>query len=321
MGPTSPLLRRLLVPRVADTDGSRDVQRTIEEAMKDLGWTVEHDEFEDNTPLGRKKFANIIATKNPNAKKRLVLAAHFDSKYFKDETFIGATDSAVPCAIMISIAQSLNKLLDQQPPGSKTIQLIFFDGEEAFVDWTQTDSLYGSRHLAQKWETTALDGSSVDPKRRRTDPTNPKKRSLIKSIDVFVLLDLLGDPTSTFINTNPKTTWMWDRLVDIETRLAKLQLLSQQKNDNVNLLNIPAYFTPSSFTNAGMGIDDDHRPFRDRGVPIVHCIAVPFPKTWHTPLDDGDHYSPETAVDLTRIFAVLVVEYLGLSPAPAHKEL
>lgn len=29
-----------------------------------------------------------------------------------------------------------------------TVQLIFFDGEEAFMEWTETDSLYGSRHLA-----------------------------------------------------------------------------------------------------------------------------------------------------------------------------
>lgn len=28
---------------------------------------------------------------------------------------------------------------------------MFFDGEEAFRDWTQTDSLYGSRHLAKLW--------------------------------------------------------------------------------------------------------------------------------------------------------------------------
>jgi hypothetical protein len=32
-----------------------------------------------------------------------------------------------------------------------TLQLIFFDGEEAFKEWTSTDSIYGSRHLAQKW--------------------------------------------------------------------------------------------------------------------------------------------------------------------------
>lgn len=32
------------------------------------------------------------------------------------------------------------------------LMLIFFDGEEAFKEWSDTDSLYGSRHLAKKWE-------------------------------------------------------------------------------------------------------------------------------------------------------------------------
>jgi len=31
-----------------------------------------------------------------------------------------------------------------------TLQLVFFDGEEAFVRWTDEDSLYGSRHLAKQ---------------------------------------------------------------------------------------------------------------------------------------------------------------------------
>lgn len=35
------------------------------------------------------------------------------------------------------------------------LMLIFFDGEEAFQNWSDTDSLYGSRHLAKKWEQTA----------------------------------------------------------------------------------------------------------------------------------------------------------------------
>jgi len=33
-----------------------------------------------------------------------------------------------------------------------TVELVFFDGEEAFVHWTATDSLYGSRHLAKKMD-------------------------------------------------------------------------------------------------------------------------------------------------------------------------
>jgi hypothetical protein len=39
-----------------------------------------------------------------------------------------------------------------------SLQLIFFDGEEAFQRWTATDSLYGSRQLARDMEETGLLG-------------------------------------------------------------------------------------------------------------------------------------------------------------------
>ena len=34
-----------------------------------------------------------------------------------------------------------------------TVQMLFLDGEEAYLEWTNTDSLYGSRHLAELWAT------------------------------------------------------------------------------------------------------------------------------------------------------------------------
>lgn len=43
-----------------------------------------------------------------------------------------------------------------------TLQLIFFDGEEALFRWTASDSLYGSRHLARKMETTPHPAGSTD---------------------------------------------------------------------------------------------------------------------------------------------------------------
>ena len=30
--------------------------------------------------------------------------------------------------------------------------MIFFDGEEAFVEWSDTDSIYGAKHLAKRWD-------------------------------------------------------------------------------------------------------------------------------------------------------------------------
>jgi len=76
--------------------------------MTQLGWHLQYDTFEDNTPYGLKTFTNIIATQNPSVRRRLTLACHFDSKYFEKFEFIGATDSAVPCALLIDIARHLN---------------------------------------------------------------------------------------------------------------------------------------------------------------------------------------------------------------------
>ncbi len=83
------------------------------------GWHIEQDPFTAQTPLGSKSFNNIIATLNPNVERRLVLACHYDSKYFprrKDgREFIGATDSAVPCAMLLDLAYSLNDILKANP--------------------------------------------------------------------------------------------------------------------------------------------------------------------------------------------------------------
>lgn len=79
--------------------------------MSGLGWSVEEDSFNDTTPFGEKRFTNIIAVRDPSASRSLTLACHFDSKLFSDFEFIGATDSAVPCAMLIDLARHLNSSL------------------------------------------------------------------------------------------------------------------------------------------------------------------------------------------------------------------
>lgn len=55
-----------------------------------MGWSVEVDEFQANTPsFGRLTFKNIVGTLNPAADRFLVLACHYDSKYFANEVFVG----------------------------------------------------------------------------------------------------------------------------------------------------------------------------------------------------------------------------------------
>ncbi|KAJ3046127.1 hypothetical protein HDV00_003877 [Rhizophlyctis rosea] len=303
---TGPLLSPFLIPRVSGTENNRKVQQHIITTFESLNWHIEEDHFNDTTPYGVKPFNNIIVTKNPDAQRKLVLAAHFDSKYFPDFDFIGATDSAIPCAILVDIATTLNPLLEATETNDLTLQIIFFDGEEAFVDWTSTDSIYGSRHLAEKWENTLV-ASGINQDTGETSYTN-----LLSTIDVLVLLDLLGTPDTSIFNTQKSTTWMWDRLYDIQSRLLKAGLMTQNLQSVMASRNGHGYVISSQLN--GGAVEDDHIPFLQRGVPILHAIAQPFPQVWHTEADNADAISPETVQDLALIFRVLVAEYLGLTP-------
>lgn len=54
---------------------------------------------------------------------------------------------------MLNLVKTSLPLLQKMLEGKNLgLMLIFFDGEEAFENWSATDSLYGSRHLARKWE-------------------------------------------------------------------------------------------------------------------------------------------------------------------------
>lgn len=79
------------------------------------GWEVTEDKFVSHTPYGPLPFTNLIATLNPSARRRLVIACHYDSKYYPPQwhgrEFQGATDSAVPCAMMLELARALDEEL------------------------------------------------------------------------------------------------------------------------------------------------------------------------------------------------------------------
>lgn len=76
------------------------------------------DKFASETPYGTLPFTNLVATLNSSANRRLVLACHYDSKYYPPQwhgrEFQGATDSAVPCAMMLELARALDEELKAQ---------------------------------------------------------------------------------------------------------------------------------------------------------------------------------------------------------------
>ncbi|XP_037341826.2 glutaminyl-peptide cyclotransferase [Pungitius pungitius] len=293
-------LRPLLVTRYPGSAGSQAVQEHIKSTLGSLGagWEVTEDAFVSETPYGQLPFANIVATLNSTADRRLVLACHYDSKYYPPQwhgrEFQGATDSAVPCAMMLELARALDEELKAHKSTSPdlTLQLLFFDGEEALFQWTSTDSLYGSRHLAEKMEVTPHPAGATD--------TNQ-----LHAIDLFVLLDLIGGPGPRFYNQFPSTVHWLSRLQSIETRLHSMNQLVDHP-DSVH------YFWP----NQPVGhIQDDHIPFLSRGVPVLHLIPSPFPSVWHTFDDNEQNLDRSTIQNLNKIMQLFVLEYLDAKPA------
>ncbi|XP_008850271.1 glutaminyl-peptide cyclotransferase-like protein isoform X1 [Nannospalax galili] len=285
-------LHSLLIVRPPGSPGNLQVRKFLEATMQGLsaGWHVELDSFTASTPLGPLDFGNVVATLDPGAARHLTLACHYDSKFFPPGSapFVGATDSAVPCALLLELVQALDPMLSktkQQAP-SVTLQLLFLDGEEALKEWGPRDSLYGSRHLAQIMESIP---HSPGPTR-------------IQAIDLFVLLDLLGAPSPLFYSHFPHTVRWFQRLRSIEKRLHRLNLLQSHPQEVM-------YFQPGEPPSY---VEDDHIPFLQRGVPVLHLIATPFPTVWHTPADTEANLHPPTVHNLSRILAVFLAEYLGL---------
>ncbi|PKK46096.1 hypothetical protein CI102_10258 [Trichoderma harzianum] len=321
------LLAPILIPRVPGTEGQKKTQQHfVDFFTANLpDWELIWQNSTSKTPAtGNNEipFANIILRRDPPGYRegevgRLTLVAHYDSK-IEPKDFIGAIDSAAPCAMLMHIARSIDGALkskwdamaasgdldDNLEPGVG-VQILLLDGEEAFVRWTQTDSLYGARSLAETWES-------------EFHPSMSTFRTPLHSISLFVLLDLLGSPNPRVPSYFLTTHWAYNNMAVLEKRMRDLGLLES---------NPSSPFLPDAQKRADQfgygGIEDDHIPFLRRGVDILHLIPTPFPDVWHTMADDGEHLDMPTVSDWTKLVLAFTAEWMDLSghfPKAAPKE-
>jgi len=106
----------------------------------------------------------------------------------------------------------------------------------------------------------------------------------------------------SFMKLESSTSDWYDRLVTIERNLRR-----STRSLSGNTIFKDAARIPS-------GIEDDHIPFKRRGVPILHLISVPFPKAWHKMGDNASSLDFRRISDLNKILRVFVAEYLHLQP-------
>jgi glutaminyl-peptide cyclotransferase len=158
------------------------------------GDDVVSDSFTADTVEGKFPVRNIIA-KFPGSKDGIiVIASHYDTNYpLRDTSYIGANDGASTSALLLEFANQLHgKKLE-----GYSIWLLWTDAEEAMKEWSDTDSLYGTKHLAAQWQ---QDGTA-------------------KNIKAFLLMDMIGDADLDIDRDMNSTQWLENVVYEAATRL------------------------------------------------------------------------------------------------------
>jgi len=136
-------------PRPAGSKALEKSRDYIEDQLRRSGWQVTRQAFSDDSPQGKIQFVNLIAQfsgEKKAASPSFLLCSHYDTKMFDAIRFVGANDGGSSTGLLLELA----RIISQHPNLARKIELVFFDGEEAFVRFSEADGLYGSRYFAKQ---------------------------------------------------------------------------------------------------------------------------------------------------------------------------
>jgi glutaminyl-peptide cyclotransferase len=245
-------------PRPSGSPEIEKARALIEKSLRASGWDVERQVFTNETPHGHVEFVNIVGRFSasekhpaPDNTQKAIVCSHYDTKIFSTIRFVGASDGASSTGALLELA----RVLALDPVLASKVELAFFDGEEAVVQFTSPDDphpdgLYGSRYYAVKLRTS----------------------SRVPQFKFGILWDMIGarDLTITLPPDSPP-----ELSRDIMAAADALQLRNR-------------------FTVYDRQILDDHVPLNKIDhIPTIDLIDFDYP-VWHTADDDLDHIGPES---------------------------
>lgn len=219
---------------------------------------------------------NILGRYNPQADKRLLLLAHWDTRPWADaepdtslhnQPIDGANDGASGVGVLLELA----RLIGAQRP-EIGVDLLFVDAEDSGNDQDDDSWARGSQYFAQHLP-------------YGSDAPMPQ---------MAVLLDMVGGKDAKF----PR------------------ELFSQQYAPAVNnhvwslakRHNLAARFPDK----LGAAINDDHLPLLRAGIPTIDIIESQNPHTgsfnptWHTLQDNIQNIDPQTLGDVGQLMTILI---------------
>jgi glutaminyl-peptide cyclotransferase len=258
-------------PRVPGTAAQVKCASWLSGKFKSLGYNVHEQKFTatlyNNSSVPG---INIIASYKPEVEKRILLAAHWDSRAYSDQdasqknqAIDGANDGASGVGVLLEIARNLVK--DSAQVG---VDFVLFDVE----DWGAPDSYTGK--LDHPYGGYCL-GSEYWSK-------NPHKKPYTAYYGI--LLDMVGAENATF----------YHELTSYNVAPTVISTVWSTASQ----LGFGKYFINSK----GSAITDDHLPvIQNLGIPMIDIIDYRFNGTesgffphWHTTGDKMNTISKST---------------------------
>ena len=242
-------------PRPPDTPALVKTREYIINELKGYGLNVTTQEFTASTPEGRKKMVNIIGEIAGESQDVILITSHYDTKLYKDMTFVGANDPAASVGALLEIA----RVAASSPSKPKAIyRFVLFDGEEAFCEgWDDCgkpdnpDNTYGSRYYAKQL---------VD-------------KNQVETSHAMILLDMMGYKNLELGRDTLSTRWLQDIIWQTGRELGYAKVFVDRPE--------------------GVG-GDDHEPFLRAGIDAVDVIQLNDYPHWHTAEDTIDKISAES---------------------------
>ncbi|MEO7191613.1 MAG: M28 family peptidase [Vicinamibacterales bacterium] len=195
-------LRQLIAigPRPAGSAQLRQTRAYITRQLAALGLTVQEQAFTADTPMGRVEMVNLAVRLPGRRSDRILITGHYDTKLFRTQTFVGASDGGSSAAFLLELARTL-----RDRPREFTHEIVWLDGEEAFCSsWTECgrpgspDNTYGSRYYVQA----------------------ARKAGALASIKAMVLVDMIGDTDLQIRRDSNSARWLTDIIWNTARRLA-----------------------------------------------------------------------------------------------------
>ena len=246
-------------PRNPNSKGHAACRSYLSETLRGFADQVRLQEFTAEGYEGvTLRLTNIVASFRPEAKTRVLLCAHWDTRPMADrdenkerrnEPILGANDAASGVAVLLEVAS----LLHTTPP-PVGVDIVLFDGEDYGKELDHARYLMGSRHFA------------------RTKPPEYVPR-------FGILLDMVGD---TYLELPQEL-----HSVKFAPDIVSLVWSTAQELGVMQFVH-----------ERGEEILDDHVPLNEAGIKTIDIIDFNYPdqthRFWHTHQDTPEHCSGES---------------------------